>query len=99
MHWAFNIGKGEDEGGHTGKVFGSTGSEDEAKWGNEGEIFGSIRGSGVAIVLLAEAHVALRVPLRHTNVVHLQHVINFLVTFVAESDPLVLWKDWGMKGI
>ena len=75
MHWAIRIGKDEEEGGHAGEVFGTPGSKNEAKGGNEGKIFGPIDDPGVAIVLLAEAHVALRVPLRHANVVHLQRCL------------------------
>ena len=50
----------------------SIGKDEGKKWGKEGNIFGPIFGPGVAIVLLAEAHVALRVALRHADVVHLR---------------------------
>ena len=50
----------------------SIGKDEGKKWGKEGNIFGPIVGPGVAIVLLAEAHVALRVTLRHAHVVHLR---------------------------
>ena len=50
----------------------SIGKDEGKKWGKEGNIFGLIVGPGVAIVLLAEAHVALRVALRHADVVHLR---------------------------
>ena len=72
MHWALSIvGKDEGDGGDKSKVFGTPGGKNQAKRGNQGKIFGRIFGRSVAIVLLAEAHVALRVPLGHADMIHL----------------------------
>ena len=72
MHWALSIGKDEGNGGNKSKVFGTPGGKkNQAKRGNQGKIFGRIFGRSVAIVLLAEAHVAFRVPLGHADMIHL----------------------------
>ena len=72
MHWALSIvGKDEGDGGDKSKVFGTPGGKNQAKRGNQGKIFGRIFGRSVAIVLLAEAHVAFRVPLGHADMIHL----------------------------
>ena len=66
------IGKDEGEEGSHGKVFIlPAGRRNQDKRGNEGKILGTICFPCVAVVLFAEAHVAFRVALRHTNVVNL----------------------------
>ena len=66
------IGKDEGNEGSHGKVFILPGGRrNQDKRGNEGKILGTIGCPCVAVVLFAEAHVAFRVALRHTNVVNL----------------------------
>ena len=88
MHWAIiRIGKEEDE--KWGQLCSTPVSEYEAKGGNESEIFGPVDDPSVAVVLLAEAHVTLRVAFGHANVVHLPQnacVINFTDDKVSNLD-------------
>ena len=92
MHWAIiRIGKEEDEkwGHTTGQLFSTPGSEYEAKGGKESEIFGPVHDPSVTVVLLAEAHVTLRVAFGHANVVYLPQnacVINLTDDKVSNLD-------------
>jgi hypothetical protein len=62
---------------------------DEAE---EDEAAAVVGGGAVALVLLAEAHVAVTVPLRHASVVHHEEV-DLEVVGACPPDLVVLWNN------